>query len=267
MYNKVIRTINISEAYLYNHQLRATHAEEYQLTQKNIEKIKRIAIKKIQYPEFKEAYDYVDNLFPAVHIKTIVIHKVFATDLIKMGYGGIEGFYDPVSKIVVLSGSRRSVPPLDKRYYVEAKVSKDEVVVHELCHYCYIAEGHRSISSEMREEFAYGWSIGYLRQKGHSDENIIKYNFLPYLMGLCYSDATKQISTQNGISASQYNSFTSFQKKEFNRTYGRKIFILAKEIGMKKGWELLKMYSKKIQQEESYIEIDGESDRFSLLDL
>ncbi|KKN39558.1 hypothetical protein LCGC14_0742060, partial [marine sediment metagenome] len=53
---------NISESFLYNHGLRKKHAEQYQLTQKNIEKIKRIAFKKILYPEYKEAYDYIRNL-------------------------------------------------------------------------------------------------------------------------------------------------------------------------------------------------------------
>lgn len=263
----MITTINLSETYLYNHELRKAHAEQYELTQKNIEKIRRIAIKQIQYPEFKEAYDYVDNLFPSVHVKNVVIHKVAAKDLIKMGYSGVEGFYDPVTKIVVLSGVRRSSAPVDRRFHVEAKIGRDEIIVHELCHYCYVSEGHNSVSSEMREEFAYGWSIGYLRQNGHSDEYIIKYNFLPYLMNTCYNDAMKRILTKNGISLVQYNSFSQFKKKEFNRSYGKKVFLMAKEMGIERGWQLLKLYSKKINEEVGYIEIEKENNRFSILDL
>ena len=56
-------------------------------------------------------------------------------------------------------------------------MSKDEVIVHELLHYC-----HASIGSDtdinLSEEFAYGWSLGYLRAKGYSDEEIIENNLL-----------------------------------------------------------------------------------------
>ncbi len=260
----MITTINISESFLYNHGLRKKHAEQYQLTQKNIEKIKRIAFKKILYPEYKEAYDYIDDLFPAVNIKNIAIHKVAARDLAKMGYSGAEGFYDPVSKVVVLSGAHRSPACVDRDYRVEAKVSNDEVIVHELCHYCYVSEGHRSISSEMREEFAYGWSIGYLRQKDYSDEYIIKYNFLPYLVGVCQNKAMKKVLGQNGISPAQYDSFSRFKKKEFNRTYGKKIFLLSKEMAMEKGQQLIDLYSKKLE-EGGYTDIEEDGDRYSMM--
>lgn len=262
----MIKNINISEQYLHNPRLRKEHAEQYQLTQKNIEKIKRIALKQIRYPEFKEAYEYVDNIFPAVNVKNVVIYKVAAMDMAKMGYAEVEGFYDPVTKIVVICGARKKSDPVDRRYHVEAKVDKDEIIVHELCHYCYIAEGHRSISSEMREEFAYGWSIGYLRQKGHSDEYIIKYNFLPYLMNICYNDATIKILAQNEMSPAQYNSSSNFKKKEFNRSYGKKVFLLAKEMGTERGWKLLNAYSKKIEDGEGYVDIEEDRDRFSMLD-
>jgi len=263
----MITAINLSEIYLYNHELRKDHAKQYELTQKNIEKIRKIAIKQIQYPEFKEAYEYVDNLFPSVHVKNVIIHKVASKDLVKMGYNGVDGFYDPVTKIVVLSGARRSSNLIDRRYHIEAKISRDEVIVHELCHYCYVFEGHRSVSSEIKEEFAYGWSIEYLRQNGHSDEYIIKYNFLPYLMGLCYKDATKKVLVKNDISFTQYNSFSRFKRKEFNRSYGKKIFLVAKEMGIERGRKLLKLYSKKAKEEIGYVEIEGENDRFSILDL
>jgi hypothetical protein len=248
--------------------MRKQHAEAYALTQKNIEKIKKIAIKKIAYPELKEAYEYVDDLFPDAHVKDVIIHKVAAKDLAKMGFRGVEGFYDPVTKIVVISGAHKSSYYGDPFYKVEAKVEKDEVIVHELCHYCYVFMGHRSVSSEMREEFAYGYSVGYLRKKGYSDEYIIKYNFLPYLMGIFNEQATTKIFARNGITIAQYNSFSNYKRKECNRMYRKKIFLLSKEMAMKRGQDLIDMYTIKLE-EGGYTESKGDNEygRYGMLDL
>lgn len=256
------------DAYIRSHQQKEYHAKQFALTQKNIEKVKKISIKKIEYPEFKEAYEYVDNLFPAAHVKDVIIHKVMAKDLEKMGYGGVEGFYDPVTKIVVISGAHKSLYHGDSRYKIEAKVEKDEVIVHELCHYSYVAMEFSSISSEMREEFAYGWSIGYLRQKGYSDEFIIKYNFLPYLYGLFHEKATIKILARNDITVAKYNSLSSYKRKECNRIYKRQIFILAKEMATERGQQIIDIYSDKLE-EGGYVEPKHENKygRYGMLDL
>ena len=263
----MIRNINLSEAFLYNLKMRTEHAKQYQLTQKNIEKIQKIALRKIQYPDFKESYDYADNLFPRAKAKDAIIYKVASKDLEKMGYGEAGGFYDSVTKIIVIAGVRHASPNIDKRYFISVKVSNDEVIVHELCHYCYVSLGRSSVSMEMQEEFAYGWSVGYLRQKGYSDEYIIKYNFLPYFMKVCYPSATKKILAQNGISNAQYNSFSRFKKKEFDKTYGKKIFLIAKEMGIEYGWKLIKLYKNKENVNMKSTEIDEEnSSRYNILD-
>ena len=256
------------DAYIHSHQQKEQYAKQFALTQKSIEKIKKISINKIAYPEFKEAYDYVDDLFPAAHVKEVIIHKVMAKDLKRLGFDGVEGFYDPATKIIVISGAHKSLYHGDSRYKIEAKVSKDEVIVHELCHYAYVAMEFSSISSEMREEFAYGWSIGYLRKKGHSDEFIIKYNFLPYLFGLFHEEATIKILARNGITVSKYNSFSSYKRKECNRMYRRKIFILAKEMATKRGQQIIDLYSDKLE-EGGYVEPKQENKygRYGMLDL
>ena len=57
----MFRSINLSEDYLKDHALREEAKKQYELTQKNIKKIKGIALKIIRYPEYKEAFDYVDD--------------------------------------------------------------------------------------------------------------------------------------------------------------------------------------------------------------
>jgi hypothetical protein len=263
----MFKSICLSEAYLKDHRLRKDAQKQYELTQKNIHKIKQIALKMISYPEYQLAYDYVDNLFPRVKVKEISIYKVAAKDLAKMGYSGAEGFYDPVSKIIVACGARKLSQPVNKKYYITAKIERDEVIVHELCHYCYVFEGKRSLSSEIREEFAYGWSVGYLRQKGYSDEQIVRYNFLPYLVGLSYDEAIKNILVRNNISTYAYNNHSRYQRKEFERTYFGRIFDRAKEIAMERGLKLIDIYSKKIEEGTGLIDEEVDCDRFDILDL
>ena len=201
-------------------------------------------------------------------MREVAIYKVAAADMERMGYGGVEGFYDRISKIIVLCGVRpERTHYVDREYRAEAKVTPDEVIVHELLHYAYIAEGMWSTSRDMNEEFAYGWSVGYLRKKGYTDKYIVEFNFLPYLIGVCYEEATKNILVWNSISEREFNDHTNLQRREFNQIYGKKIFLRAKELAMERGLRLVKLYSKKIEDEGGHREIDEEMDRFSILDL
>jgi len=263
----MFKPYSISQSYLHDHNLRENSKKQYQGHVKSIEKIKKIALKKIEYPEFKEAYEYVDALFPRAKVKEIKIYKVASKDLARLGYGGAEGFYDTVSKIVVVCGARKPHVPVDKRCFIQAKIERDEVIVHELCHYCYAFEGQRSVSSEMREEFAYGWSIGYLRQKGYTDDQIIKYNFYPYLVNISQEEALRNILAQNRISNQEYSAHTRYKRKEFNRKYGVKIFSRAKEIAIERGHKLINLYNKKLDQGSDFIGETEDIDRFDILDL
>lgn len=263
-------SMNLSEAYLKDHQLRKDAKKRYIDTKKNIDKIKKLALKKIKYPEYKEAYDYVDSLFPQVKVKNIAIYKVAFRDLAKMGYGGAEGFYNTISKEIVICGARPASKNINKRHSIQAKIEKDEVIVHELCHYCYHEDGRRSVSGELKEEFAYGWSAPYLKQKGYTNEQIVKYNYMPYLVGLSFDEARKNIMVKYGISNHEYQNHTKYQRKEFNKQYNGRIFDRAKEIAMERGLKLIELYVKKSEErDESFFneEDNIEIDRFDILDL
>jgi hypothetical protein len=263
----MLKSTNISEMYLRDHDFRARAKKAYQLQKKNIEKIKRIAIRKVSYPELGEAYDYVDKLFPRAKVKEIEVFKVKNSDLVKMNFGGARGFYDTISKIVVLSGPVQQQKRGGGEFDVQAKVTNDEVIVHELCHYCYFFERNSSIGVESKEEFAYGWSLGYLREKGYSDDYIIRYNFLPFLMNASFDRATKNILVRNGISYREYNAHTRFKRKEFRRQYGKKIFLRAKEIAIERGQALIDCYSKKLEEGSIYADEVEDNTRWDLLDI
>jgi hypothetical protein len=255
------------DSYMKNYEHRKEAKKNYKLTIENIKKLKRYASKIIRYPEQAEAFEYVDKLFPKVGVKNVPIYKVSPKDMDRLGYGGVGGFIDTISKTVVVSSVMSGFAGKAAHGAVVGKADVDEVIVHELCHYCYFAEGQRSVSRGMNEEFAYGWSIGYLRQKGHSDDYIIKYNFMPYFVGCAREEATKNILAQNGISHYEYNKQSAYQRKEFSGSYGKKIFERSKEIATDKGNKLIELYSKKLQEGPALVDEDLDGNRFDILDL
>ena len=118
---------------------REKQAEIIKSTNENIEKIKKHwSTIPINYPEYKEAFDYVDELFPHCNVKEVLIYKANRIFLAKLGFAGVGGFCHKTSKAVVLAShsslvKRRSYD----KYQVSAVIKPDEVITHELIHYCY----------------------------------------------------------------------------------------------------------------------------------
>ena len=267
----MIQQINLSEMYLRDSDLRKKRKESYQKQIEDTNKLIKMSVKKISYSDMKEAYDYVDNLFPDTGVKEAEIYKVCFSDMKRMGYDGVEGYYDTICKKIILSGGRPETSYRNK-YYIGSRITRDEVLVHEMLHYCYVAMGHRSISVEMIEEFAYGWYIGYLRKKGYSDEYIIKYNFLPFLMGRTKEKAVRKILAKNNISIKEYNSYFKYKHRidSFSKRFSYKIFEVNKEIATEYGQKIVKMYSDKLDKKNGIIKEyyeEEEVSRFNFLDL
>ncbi|HUS50716.1 MAG TPA: hypothetical protein VMZ91_11160 [Candidatus Paceibacterota bacterium] len=248
-----------------NHKRISSTKKQLELLRKNIDKIRNnVNTKKINYPTFKECYEYVDNLFPRANVKRVTLYKPSPLLMQKLGFGHAGGFYDRISKIVVFTRSRSPVGPRDK-YAIKAKLNQDEVIVHELCHYSYFEEGKSSVSQELNEEFAYGWSIGYLRQKGYSDEDIVEKNFLPYLYNNYRNPIAFSVLARHGISKDDYGSFSKWKK---NSTYMKHRSQIHKEtlsFATQEGLKLVNIYSKKLNGEDSGKTVDKGSN-FSFLD-
>ena len=253
---------SIAEITRINRERREEIKESVKLNKEKIDKIvKDSNSKKIKYPEYKEAFDYVNSLFPIVGIKNITIYQTSARLLEKVGYAGVGGFYDRISKIIVVSSSPNFVRNKNK-YAIQAKLSEDEVIAHELIHYCDVEEKRITSSSNLAEEFAYGWSIGYLRQKGYTDEQIIKNNFLPYLFQVEHRKVVAKI-----VDMREYNLYSAKKKERFYKQYGRRIHKEAKEKAIEQGWILLKLYSDKLEEGIAGRKSTEMGNRFDLLDL
>lgn len=225
----------------------------------------------IKYPTYKEAFEYVDKLFPGSEVKDVTIYKVSPRYLERLGYGGAGGFYCRYSKVIVIA----AWSPKPKRRYIQSRydfsirgeMTKDEVIAHELCHYCFVEEGGFSNSKEVNEEFAYGWSIGYLRSRGRTDDFIIKKNFFPFLIELVSPKAMKYALNLDGSTQEEYNRFSDFKKREFGKKYGIKWHSKRKELAYKLGEEIIELYDRKALEGTHCTKEITETDRFDLMDL
>jgi len=154
----------------------------------------------IIYQDYKESYDYVDAKFPGYNVRQVKVFKTSQSVLEHIGYRGVGGLFDKVHKIIIIDDRIKAGYYNDDVLFfgeklpwdnIKAIVSLDEVLVHELLHYVSSCLSRTFSSVDLEEEFAYGHSVGYLRKKGLTDDDIIKQNFLPFLIK--YIDTNKII--------------------------------------------------------------------------
>ena len=170
----------------------------------------------IKYPEYREAFDYVESKFPGLNVLNVTIFKVPRKSLEKAGYGGVGGLYVFHKKQVIVSDDPTG--GMSGKKSIKANLSVDEVIVHELLHYV----SHKFSNSNsvlMEEEFAYGNSVPYLLSKGYTDKEIVIGNMLPFL----YDQVDDQkvltsVLKKKNITKAQFNSILRSAKKEGNKS-------------------------------------------------
>jgi uncharacterized protein YifE (UPF0438 family) len=225
------------------------YKSQVQLILENMKKIKEHSSTKIiKYPQQKEAFDYVDILFPKCNVKEAVIYKTNYTVLKKLGYGFAEGFYSRLHKIVVICDKRDKVETKKQSPWsiIRAKISQDEVIVHELLHYCSDKQDNYTTSRNIEEEFAYGHSIAYMRKKGYSDDKIIKDNFLPYLVSTVNDfSILKKILNKHGYSTEEIDVMSKPQRSKLFKKYEQELVDEIVKEATKTGQEIIRIYSDK----------------------
>ena len=149
---------------------------------------------------------------------------------------------------------------------VSAKVSFDEVLVHELLHYASNCQKKGFSSVEMEEEFAYGNSIEYLRKKKYTDEDIINNNFMPFLIAtLDMKKIVQGVLAFHGYTVWDMKNWSEDKQKRIIKKHEEDIFKSATTKAFKKGEELIGIYAR--YPEDIEVKIDDGSARFNLLDL
>ena len=220
----------------------------------------------IKFPLFKEAFNYVENIFPSLNIRDLSIYKVSPILLKKIGYNGVGGFFNTLSKDVVISSYLCSQ---NSSLKFKLKAEVDDILVHELLHYCYNISGMKSTSLFQIEEFAYGWSWGYLKSKGCSKDFAIKYNFSPFLAGFFYEKSFNWVLEDKGINRKDFDNYTQNRKNRFYLDNKIKIENKIFEYSYSLGEDIIKRYELKMEEKTTYgnIKTSVENNKVSLLDL
>ncbi|MFW6015247.1 MAG: hypothetical protein ACOCRK_02270 [bacterium] len=193
----------------------------------------------IKYDNCRAAYEYINKLFPECDIKDITIFLTSDKLLKKMNIPAY-GFYDIVNKYITISRNAKS----DLKYI---NLNKDwhisVVLVHEMLHYCYYDIGLRGGNLHQQEEFAYGYSIGYMDDKlKYSDKEIINSS---YLMGYYLSKNIK-----NAVQKIINKDLETLSQKQIQKFYIRnekKIIRECKKISEKEIKDMMKKYRYKIK--------------------
>jgi len=238
--------MHISDVVKYHDSVKMRWRQSIQLANEHLKKIeKQSDTKIIEYPEYQEAFNYVDMKCPEVNIKKAKVFLCKSSFLDKLGYKGVGGFYNKHSEIVVIGDKLASCSSSSKSNMwskIQAKVTTDEIIVHELLHYASAQSGF-SKSMEIEEEFAYGLSVEYLRGKGYSDDYIIEHNFLPYLIGVV--DAKKiviQALSEEGYGLEEFGCFSPDKQKRIMKKLEKKVFDITIGKATQMGREIIDIH-------------------------
>ncbi len=228
-----------------------------------ISKIEKIIKSKkttlINNSSYKDSFDYISSKFPSSNVEEAKVYISEREFLEKMGYEGVGGFYSRNEKVIIIPDNFDFKSKENIWSSIKAKISIDEVLVHELLHYVSHKYKQSLLSKEAEEEFAYGNSIDYLKSKKYSDDYIIRYNFLPYLISTININSIiynilKENMTDLEIKNSISKNFKTVVKKN-----EKKIFNLVVEEAYKKGENIISIYSEKdreLKLQESQILLD-----------
>jgi len=249
------QNLTINDLMDLSYRLAENNKKQIELTTELSAKIKKNpSTKKILYEDYPESFDYVGDIFPDICVKSIDVRQSSPLLLKKLGYDGIGGFFERITKTIVISAHQLVSHNLN-RYSIKAKLKRDEVIVHELLHYCHHLIGSNP-SVNLKEEFAYGWSYGYLRNKGYSDEQIIKDNYLPYLYGVCYKDGFFNVLRKENISIEKIRNASPLRRERIIHPLKSKIHKEVVRLGTERGMEIIRIYKKKIEEGRVYNNIN-----------
>ena len=148
------------------------------------------ATKQVTIEDFPSAFEYIDKRFPNANVRECQVYVAKRSFLDRVGYKGIGGFYSKIEKIVVIPDEMPE-PVIPKNTTgktrwksIKAKLTVEEILVHELCHYVSAKSCTTPKSMQIEEEFAYGNMVDFCRSRGRSDDEIVLSIFLPYLFNV-----------------------------------------------------------------------------------
>ncbi|MFA5598958.1 MAG: hypothetical protein WDA06_00040 [Phenylobacterium sp.] len=227
------------------------------VSNKNLDKIKHHPSTQVcSYTNCESAYNYVQSRFPAVDIKDVKFYLSSRDFLDSLGYTSARGFFNKSKKTIVIASDEKSkITPDNIIDDIIIDIKNDEVVVHELLHYVSSMLSRR-LHDAAEEEFAYGYSLQYFKNKGYSNSHIVHNILLPYFMSVVAKDRILLAESLPlmGLSLDEFDNLTAKKKNNIinrmsNNKDIKKIYLLAAE---RKGYDFIKKYSSACEINVSY---------------
>jgi len=220
----------------------------------------------ISYEDMPLPFDYVDSLFPNKNIKKLSIlslsrskiKNIYQELYRRMGYGkknlpfAVAGFYNIPSKSIVVANDCIKKEKLflgkDGKLSVQGAMEIDEIMVHEMLHYCYFDEGMSNSSKVLEEEFSYGMSLEYLFKKNRTTEDIID-KYLPFFFSFLNIDVFVESLNNLNIKEKFFkvnNKNVIFNKKKFG-LHKQSVELAIKQVLFDKVERFIEIYMENIQ--------------------
>jgi hypothetical protein len=233
---------------------------------KNIQSHKDTSV--VKYPQYKEAYDYLDKIFPSSNIKSIVIYKCSRQLLNKLGYADANGFFHRTREVIVIPDNLDAPADIvlsngiNDWDNLKIEYTNDEVLVHEMLHF--VSNQFQPMKSvNLEEEFAYGNSIKYFKEKGYTDDVIINKKLVIYLMSIInLKTITRRVLIENGYEIKDFMCKESAIQSDILNSLKSKILEYAIVEVDKVGKNLINIYTGDIRSETAL-----DDNKYDLLDL
>lgn len=200
--------------------------------------------------ENKKVYNYITGLFPNVTFDGLKVYEVSRKQL--RGLGAL-GVYIHGQKVILYTRTSSSSDlNLSHKKYKRFRVSSDEVLVHELLHYCdhyFFPEAFDANNNYNDEEFAMGYSLGFFRQQqpGISDEDIVIKKYYAFLDSNFRKVVMETALMINDISVEEFYKWSDKKKYRTLLKHKRTIDKLKYDLYVRIGNDLIIRYDKAIE--------------------
>lgn len=205
-----------------------------------------------QLSNYPKVQKYLNERFPEVNLTDVKLYLV-AREALDYQSANIGGCYIKNMRIIFIKNNMRSSPQKrDKfekimRQHSRAKLLREDVLVHEYIHAVSDKIGRACNKHQhMEEEFVYTNCIDFYRERGMSDDDIVKNNFLPFCVNDVLSSRNNmiQIFSELDISMADLVDLTEQEYKQLFNDHAEELVskIVKKATG--KATKMIELYNK-----------------------
>lgn len=212
--------------------------------------IKNSKTEKKSLIDFPAVYEYLSTKFPDVDLSDIRVYIAPPEVIQQRGWPQIGGFFVKETKDIFVKDEIRGAKSkgrFDKimKMLCPIDVAVEDVVVHEFIHVISHKIGRASSRFEhMEEEFVYANCIGFYKEKGMSEEDIVNSQLLPFCTNDVFQSYKSMSSIFHEIGVSM-SDVEHLDEKEFQQFCNKHAEVLVPAIKIKaqtRGNSMIELY-------------------------